>query len=66
MSVWAIIPVKPLGCAKSRLSPVLTPEQRFAFAEALLRNTLIKVLDVPEVKLYAACTPMAVLKYPES
>ena len=49
MSVWAIIPVKPLGRAKSRLSPVLTPEQRFAFAEALLRNTLIKVLDVPEV-----------------
>ena len=49
MSVWAIIPVKPLGRAKSRLAPVLTPEQRFAFAEALLRNTLLKVLDVPEV-----------------
>jgi 2-phospho-L-lactate guanylyltransferase len=49
LSVWAIIPVKPLGRAKSRLAPVLTPEQRFAFAEALLRNTLLKVLDVPEV-----------------
>jgi 2-phospho-L-lactate/phosphoenolpyruvate guanylyltransferase len=49
MSVWVIIPVKPLQQAKSRLSGVITPEQRLQFAEALLRRTLEVVRDVPQV-----------------
>ena len=40
MSLWAIIPVKPLQHAKSRLSPVLSPEQRFDLAQAMLRHVL--------------------------
>jgi 2-phospho-L-lactate guanylyltransferase len=49
MSVWAIIPVKPLNRAKSRLSEVLTPEQRQQLAESMLRHVLSVVRDVPQV-----------------
>ncbi len=40
MSLWVIIPVKPLRYAKSRLSPVLQPEERFELALAMLRQVL--------------------------
>lgn len=40
MSLWAIIPVKPLTHAKSRLSPALSPDQRFELAQAMLRHVL--------------------------
>ena len=49
MSTWAIVPVKPLRRAKSRLADVLTPEQRRLLAERMLRHVL-QVLDtVPQV-----------------
>lgn len=49
MTAWAIIPVKPLARAKSRLSSVLTPEERQALAEALLRHVLRTVIGVPGI-----------------
>lgn len=49
MSLWAIIPVKPLKNAKSRLSHVLTPEQRYEFAQAMFRHVLSVVTSVPYV-----------------
>ncbi len=49
MSLWAIIPVKPLVRAKSRLAPVLTPEQRAELAQNLLRHVLQTVRAVPQV-----------------
>ncbi len=49
MTVWAIIPVKPLRLAKSRLRNVLTPEQRQLFAEAMLRHVLEVVGSVPQI-----------------
>jgi len=49
MSVWVIIPVKPLRLAKSRLSQVFTPEQRQTFAEMMLRHVLRVVRETPEV-----------------
>lgn len=49
MSVWAIIPVKPLRLAKSRLASVLTPEQRQRFAETMLRHVLSVTREVPLV-----------------
>ncbi|NWF68947.1 MAG: 2-phospho-L-lactate guanylyltransferase [Chloroflexi bacterium] len=49
MSVWVIIPIKPLKQAKSRLASVITPEQRQQFAQALLRNTLETVQGVPQI-----------------
>jgi 2-phospho-L-lactate/phosphoenolpyruvate guanylyltransferase len=49
MGVWAIIPVKPLNRAKSRLSQVLTPEQRYQLAETMLRHVLGVIQSVPQV-----------------
>lgn len=49
MSVWAIIPVKPLNRAKSRLASVLTQEQRSNFAEAMLRHVLSTVSNTPAI-----------------
>lgn len=47
-SVWAIVPVKPLAAAKSRLSPVLSRPERAALVLAMLRQTL-RVLRCVEV-----------------
>jgi 2-phospho-L-lactate guanylyltransferase len=40
MNAWAIVPVKPLNQAKSRLSGELVPEQREVLATALLERTI--------------------------
>ena len=45
MSLWAIIPVKPLSRAKSRLAEVLSSEQRYEFAGMMLRHVLKVVGD---------------------
>lgn len=50
MKLWAIIPVKPLNRAKSRLSEVLSSENRAEFAEMMLRRMLRVLRDVPQVK----------------
>lgn len=49
MSVWVLVPVKPLTRAKSRLATVLSAEQRTQLAEATLRHTLQVVMEVPQV-----------------
>jgi 2-phospho-L-lactate guanylyltransferase len=49
MSTWVIIPVKPLNRAKSRLSGVLTPDQRRQLAESMFRHVLEVVRDLPQV-----------------
>jgi 2-phospho-L-lactate guanylyltransferase len=49
MSIWVIIPVKPFNRAKSRLSQVLSPQQREQLAEAMLRHVLSAVRTVPQV-----------------
>jgi 2-phospho-L-lactate guanylyltransferase len=40
MNVWAIVPVKPLGRAKSRLSEAFSPDQRRRLATDLLMRTV--------------------------
>ncbi len=50
MSVWAIVPVKPLNRAKSRLADVLSAEQREALATALLVRTVQLLLPLPDVQ----------------
>lgn len=47
MSIWTVVPVKPLRLAKSRLSKVLTPEERQHFAEIMLRHVLKVVQSIP-------------------
>jgi 2-phospho-L-lactate guanylyltransferase len=49
MSLWVIIPVKPLKRAKSRLSTVLSPEQRYQFSEAMFRRVLDVTTHIPQV-----------------
>lgn len=47
LKLWAIIPVKPLNRAKSRLAGVLSPEQRYELAHMMLQRVLTVVMDVP-------------------
>ncbi|PJF44011.1 MAG: 2-phospho-L-lactate guanylyltransferase [Phototrophicales bacterium] len=49
MKTWIIMPVKPLLRAKSRLSDVLTPEQREKLAISLLVRNLQLLKDLPQV-----------------
>lgn len=43
MSIWVIIPVKPLNRAKSRLSDVLTPDERARLTEFMFRRVVTAV-----------------------
>src|SRR5574338_274499 len=49
MSLWAIVPVKPLRRGKSRLAGVLTEEQRTLLNYTMLAKTLKALSGVPEV-----------------
>lgn len=49
MNLWAIIPVKALRQAKSRLAGVLSPEERATLGERLLARTLAVLAQVPTI-----------------
>lgn len=49
MSLWTLLPVKPLRRGKSRLSGVLTEEERTYLNYAMLANTLSSLSGVPEI-----------------
>lgn len=49
MSLWAIVPVKPLRRGKSRLANVLTEEERTLLNYTMLANTLKTLTSTPEV-----------------
>lgn len=61
MSLWAIVPVKPLRRGKSRLAGVLSEEQRNRLNCGLLEHTLQTLAAVPEVSqtLVVSRDPMA-------
>ena len=50
MTLWAIVPVKPLRRGKSRLSGVLSLEARTALNHYLLSNTLDILASIPEIE----------------
>lgn len=50
MSIWAIVPVKPLRRGKSRLAGLLTEEQRTRLNRYLLQHTLDTLNEVPEIE----------------
>ena len=50
MNVWAVVPVKPLNRAKSRLAGELVPEQREMLAASLLERTVRLLLPLPQVQ----------------
>ncbi|HZU06302.1 MAG TPA: 2-phospho-L-lactate guanylyltransferase [Chloroflexota bacterium] len=47
MTLWAVVPVKALAAAKSRLAPILTPAERRALAAALLADVLEALSTTP-------------------
>jgi 2-phospho-L-lactate guanylyltransferase (CobY/MobA/RfbA family) len=46
MIIWAIVPVKPLRDSKSRLSHILSPDERAALTRGMLGHTLEVLEDV--------------------
>jgi 2-phospho-L-lactate guanylyltransferase len=49
MTLWAIVPVKPLRHGKSRLAGTLTEDQRTELNRALLQHTLETLSELKEV-----------------
>jgi 2-phospho-L-lactate/phosphoenolpyruvate guanylyltransferase len=49
MTLWAIVPVKPLRYGKSRLAGTLTEDQRTELNRALLQHTLETLAEIEEV-----------------
>jgi 2-phospho-L-lactate/phosphoenolpyruvate guanylyltransferase len=49
MSIWVIIPVKPLNRSKSRLAEVLTPEARARLSEFMFRRVLSAVKGTRQI-----------------
>jgi 2-phospho-L-lactate guanylyltransferase len=50
MTIWAIVPVKPLNLGKSRLAGVLTPQERLDLNRRLLAHTLDTLSSVSEIE----------------
>jgi 2-phospho-L-lactate/phosphoenolpyruvate guanylyltransferase len=50
MTIWAIVPVKPLRRGKSRLAGLLTEEQRTCLNRFLLQHTLDILNQIPEIE----------------
>jgi 2-phospho-L-lactate/phosphoenolpyruvate guanylyltransferase len=49
MSLWAIVPVKPLRRGKSRLAGVLSEQERTSLNQTMLEHTLKVLNEVPEI-----------------
>ncbi len=50
MTLWAIVPVKPLRYGKSRLAEVLTQDERADLNRRLLAHTLDTLTAMPEIE----------------
>ena len=50
MTIWAIVPVKPLRRGKSRLSAILTPSEREELNARLLTHTITTLCALPEIE----------------
>jgi 2-phospho-L-lactate guanylyltransferase len=50
MTLWAIVPVKPLRRGKSRLAGTLSEDERTELNRSLLQNTLKTLSDLKEVE----------------
>ena len=61
MTLWAIIPVKPLKRGKSRLSSILNEDERTALNQSMLINTLktLKALEEIDTVLVVSRDPSA-------
>jgi 2-phospho-L-lactate guanylyltransferase len=50
MTIWAIVPVKPLRRGKSRLAGALSEEERAELNQSLLQHTLNVLKDIKELE----------------
>ena len=50
MTIWAIVPVKPLRRGKSRLAGLLSEEQRTRLNRFLLEHTLITLNEISDIE----------------
>ncbi len=50
MSIWAIVPVKPLRRGKSRLAGLLSEEQRTHLNRFLLEHTLVTLNEISDIE----------------
>jgi 2-phospho-L-lactate guanylyltransferase len=50
MTLWAIVPVKPLRRGKSRLAEVLSEEERLGLNSKLLTHTVDTLREIPEIE----------------
>ncbi len=50
MTIWAIVPVKPLRRGKSRLAGTLSEEERAELNQSLLQHTLNTLKDIKELE----------------
>ncbi len=50
MTLWAIVPVKPLGRGKSRLASVLSQQERADLNRHLLAHTVDTLRELPEIE----------------
>jgi 2-phospho-L-lactate guanylyltransferase len=50
MTLWAIVPVKPLRRGKSRLAKILTEDERTNLNKRLLSHTLDTLSEIPEIE----------------
>ena len=50
MTLWAIVPVKPLRYGKSRLAEVLTSDERTDLNRRMLAHTLDTLTAIPEIE----------------
>ena len=50
MTIWAIVPVKPLRRGKSRLASALTPTEREELNTRLLAHTIQTLCSLPEIE----------------
>ena len=50
MTLWAIVPVKPLRVGKSRLASVLSQDERADLNRRLLEHTLATLTAIPEIE----------------
>jgi 2-phospho-L-lactate guanylyltransferase len=50
MTIWAIVPVKPLRRGKSRLAVMLTEDQRTRLNRYLLEHVLNTLKEIPEIE----------------
>ena len=50
MTIWAIVPVKPLRRGKSRLASALTPAEREELNSRLLSHTIKTLCSIPEIE----------------